>query len=268
MAAAGDRLIATGGVTQLEGAGGGGLTPWALIAGTGTADQIGVTAHLTQVDTRGGYRLSAAGFAVGIHNRLELSASTLRFGLSDTVPGQTIAVDTLGAKLRLSGDAVYDQDSIWPQIAIGAQWKRNRDFDAVPRALGATSAAGADFYVSAAKLWLAGLAGRNVFANVSLRASSANQFGILGFGGPAGNARRIRPEIALALFANDNLAIGVEYRAKPNNLTSFKEEAAHDIFVAWFPSRHLSITAARVELGNIANKPRQSGWYLSAQVAF
>ena len=115
---------------------------------------------------------------------------------------------------------------------------------------------------------MSGLAGRNVFANVSLRASSANQFGILGFGGPAGNARRIRPEIALALFANDNLAIGVEYRAKPNNLTSFKEEEAHDIFVTWFPSRHLSITAARLELGNIANKPRQSGWYLSAQVAF
>lgn len=50
-AQAGDRLLATGGVTQLEGAAGGGLTPWALIAGYGTRDQIGASAFLTHVDT-------------------------------------------------------------------------------------------------------------------------------------------------------------------------------------------------------------------------
>ena len=32
------KLTATGGVSQLEGAGGGGLTPWALITGYGTRD--------------------------------------------------------------------------------------------------------------------------------------------------------------------------------------------------------------------------------------
>ncbi|OYW32390.1 MAG: hypothetical protein B7Z51_03330, partial [Methyloversatilis sp. 12-65-5] len=35
---AGDRLIATGGVTQIEGAAGGGLNPWAVIAGYGTRE--------------------------------------------------------------------------------------------------------------------------------------------------------------------------------------------------------------------------------------
>lgn len=41
LAHAGDRLLATGGVTQIEGAAGGGLMPWAVISGYGTDQQIG-----------------------------------------------------------------------------------------------------------------------------------------------------------------------------------------------------------------------------------
>ncbi len=268
LAQAGDRLVATGGVSQVEGAGGGGLSPWALIAGTGTDDQIGVTAHLTDLHTGGGFSLRSGGIAVGIHNRVEVSLATLGFGLSDTVPGRSIRVDTLGVKVRLVGDAVYDQDRLLPQIAVGAQWKRNRDYDLVPRALGATSGSGTDLYVSASKLWLAALAGRNLFANATLRASNANQFGILGFGGPQGNARRLRPEVSAAVFLTDTLALGAEARAKPNNLAAFREESARDLFLAWFPSKNLSLTLARVDLGNIANKPDQRGWYLSVQAAF
>ena len=37
--------------------------------------------------------------------------------------------------------------------------------------------------------------------------------------------------------------------------------------MAWFAARNLSLTAARVNLGNIADKPRQTGWYLSLQLA-
>ena len=264
----GDRLLATGGVTQIEGAGGGGLVPWALIAGTGTADQIDAIATFTQAQTRGGFGLQSAGFAAGIHNRVEVSVSTLRLGLSDTVPGQSIRVDTIGLKVRLAGDAVYDQDSPWPQFSLGLQWKRNRDFDAVPRALGARSAVGSDIYVSASKIWLAGFVGRNLLANFTLRSTAANQFGILGFGGPNGAGRRLKPEMSVAMFLTDRLAIGTELRAKPDNLPAFREESARDVFVAWFPSRHLSVTAAWIDLGQIANKRGQTGWYVSAQLAF
>src|SRR5205085_9065833 len=44
---AGGRILATGGVTEMEGAGGGGIVPWALIAGYGTRDEIGATAFYT-----------------------------------------------------------------------------------------------------------------------------------------------------------------------------------------------------------------------------
>ena len=39
-----DKQLLTGGVTQLEGAAGWGPTPWAVIAGYGTCDQIGASA--------------------------------------------------------------------------------------------------------------------------------------------------------------------------------------------------------------------------------
>ena len=38
-AAAGDRVLGTWGVNQVEGAAGGGLTPWAVIAGQGSSNQ-------------------------------------------------------------------------------------------------------------------------------------------------------------------------------------------------------------------------------------
>ena len=40
---AGERLLATGGVMQIEGSAGGGLTPWALIAGYGTREENGAS---------------------------------------------------------------------------------------------------------------------------------------------------------------------------------------------------------------------------------
>ena len=46
------KLLATGGVSQVEGAGGGGLTPWALISGYGTRDSYGANLHATAIRTQ------------------------------------------------------------------------------------------------------------------------------------------------------------------------------------------------------------------------
>jgi hypothetical protein len=37
------------------------------------------------------------------------------------------------------------------------------------------------------------------------------------------------------------------------------------VFVAWAPNKHLSLTLAYVQLGNIVGHRRQQGAYLSAQ---
>jgi hypothetical protein len=265
---AGDRLLATGGVTQIEGSAGGGLNPWALISGYGTDTQIGASAYYTELRTNGGFELSSGGVSIGLYNRVEVSLSQQKFGLSNTVPGESIRLDSLGVKVRVLGDAIYDQDNWVPQIAAGIQIKHNEDFSFVPKLLGAKKSSGVDVYVSATKLYLAAINGRNVLLNATLLATEANQFGILGFGGDKHDGYRIEPAVSLALMLTDNILLGTEYRAKPDNLSGPKEDDARDLFVTWFPMRNLSVTAAYVDLGNIADKDNQRAWYLSGQISY
>lgn len=265
---AGDRLLATGGVSQIEGAGGGGLTPWALIAGYGTDNQIGGSVFFTRAKTGDDFELNTSGFAVGFYNRLELSVSQTKFELGTTVPKESIRLNTLGIKLRLFGDAIYDQDSWVPQVAVGALVKHNEDFDLVPTLLGAKKSTGVDYYLAASKLYLDALFGRNILLGGTLIATKANQFGLLGFGGDLRDDYQIKPSYSGAIMLKDNLLLGMEYRYKPDNLSSFNENDAKDIFITWFPHKRLSITAAVVDLGNIADKNNQTAWYLSGQLSY
>ena len=184
---AGDRLLGTGGVTSVDGAGGGGLTPWATIAGTGSANQTGGAAFATRLETNGRYKLNVVGAALGWHDRLEVSAARWTFDLADVVPGKTIGMDVLGAKIKVLGDAVYDQDTWVPQVSLGAQYKVNES-EALVKSLGARNSRGLDMYASATKLWLGAAAGRNLLTSVTTRLTKANQFGLVGFGGPNANA--------------------------------------------------------------------------------
>lgn len=263
----GGRLLATGGVTQIEGAAGGGLVPWALIAGYGTRNQVGATIFYTQANPSD-FSLSIKGMALGLFDRVELSVAEQQFGLGSTVPGRTIRQEVVGIKLKLTGDAIFDQDNLLPQIAAGLQFKNNQDFDPVPRALGARRSSGIDFYVAATKLYLGAVWGRNLLLNGTLRATKANQMGILGFGGDLSDSYGLHFESSAALFLNDNLLIGAEYRHKPNNLSVFKENAYRDFFLAYLPNKYLAMTAAYALLGNIANKPDQKALYISLQLGF
>ena len=140
--ASGGRLLATGGATQVEGSAGGGLVPWAVLAGYGTRDQHGGTAFATHVDT-GDYRLDVQGAAYTFGNRLELSFARQRLDLGTlqdqlALPWATLDQDVFGAKLRLAGDLVYTR---MPQVSVGVQYKRLHD-DALPLAVGARDGAG------------------------------------------------------------------------------------------------------------------------------
>jgi hypothetical protein len=260
------RLLATGGVTEIEGAAGGGIVPWALVAGYGTDDEIGATFAYTYLDITD-FRLQSTSVSVGIHDRVELSLARDRLGLGSTVPGHSIDQDVFGLKVRAFGDAVFDQDRWLPQVAVGAQFKRNGDFDFVPKALGAKRASGTDFYVAATKVFLAGLAGRNVLLDATLRATRANQLGLLGFGGDLNDRYRPMFEGSAAVFLTDRIGIGYEFRQKPNNLSAFRESAYQDVFAAWLPNKHVALTAAFARLGTIANQPNQRALYLSAQLS-
>jgi hypothetical protein len=265
--AGGNRLLATGGVAQIEGAAGGGLVPWALIAGLGTDAQIGGSAFCTNVRPQS-FALRSCGIALGFHDRVEISVARQRFDLGDIIPAESITQDIAGLKVRLLGDAVFDQDRWYPQLALGLQYKKNRDYDFVPALLGARDDADTDLYLAATKVYLAGPFSRTWLLNATLRATRANQLGILGFGGDRRDSRRVQAEFSAAVFLGDNLVAGAEYRQKPDNLGAFRESDYWDLFAAWFPRKQLSVTAAYADLGQIAMKTGQHGWYLSLQGSF
>ncbi|HPM67277.1 MAG TPA: DUF3034 family protein, partial [Piscinibacter sp.] len=89
---------------------------------------------------------------------------------------------------------------------------------------------------------------------------------------------KLQPEVSVAWLLRRDLALGAEYRAKPDNLNesvlgsgALKEDDWSDLFLAWAPNKHLSITLAWVDLGRIApavQPRRQRGAYLSAQIGF
>lgn len=265
---AGDRLLATGGVTQVEGAGGGGLMPWAVITGYGTNQQIGGSLFYTHANTKDSFTLDTTGVAIGLYNRVELSASQARFELVAPFAGERIRLNTLGIKVRVLGDAIYDQDTWMPQISVGVQYKYNEDFNFIPKAVGAKDKDGIDFYIASSKLFLGAINGYNLLVNANLQATKANQFGLLGFGGDKRDSYRLYPAVSAAVMLSDNWLIGSELRYKPDNLSSFEEERAHDVFMTWFPHKNVSITGAYIDLGRVAYKDNQTGWYLSGQINY
>lgn len=265
------KLLATGGVSQIEGAGGGGLTPWALIGGYGTRDSYGANLHATHVSTQD-YSLQSYGFAVGLADRVELSLANQIFeGSKVPLNSLRIRQNVAGIKVKLAGDAVYGQDTLLPQIAIGAMAKDNKGVNGLGgvtsvRQLGAQRDSGVDYYLSATKLLLQS----RFLVNGTLRATKANQMGLLGFGGDQRDRYELMPEISVAYLLTRHLVAGAEYRMKPRNLAIDNEKDYYDVFLAYFPNKHFSVTAAYVDLGDITilNPKHQRGLYLSLQAGF
>ena len=263
------KLLLTGGVSSIDGAAGGGLTPWAVTGSYATAGEWGATAFATRVHTQD-YGLTTYGAAIGVQDRVEVSLARQAFDASVVVPDTTLKLDIVGVKVKLAGDAVLDSDNWMPQIAVGAEFKRVNPGDAVGGVLDSVSAKrdGVDLYVSATKLFLA----QGILVNGTLRATKANQNGLLGFGSADNSRYHLEPEVSVAWLLRKDLAIGAEYRAKPNNLAfagdAFKEQAWKNVFIAWAPIKQVSITAAWVDLGNIVGHTHQTGAYLSVQLAY
>ena len=280
------KLLLTGGVSSVDGAAGGGLTPWAVIGSNATDDEIGGSAFFTHVGTKD-YGLNIVGAAVGIRDRYEFSITqqdlnTRGTGSALGLPGLHLKQTIVGAKARLLGDAILDSDSLIPQVAAGLEYKTlgSTGLDGTLNALGAKRN-GIDLYVSATKLFL----GQSLLINGTLRATKANQNGLLGYGATLGgdeNRYSLQPEFSLGYLINKNVVVGAEYRLMRNKLekagsvaglgNGLRSEDWKDIFIAWAPNKNISLTLAYADLGVIVPATtasrKQTGYYLSAQIAF
>ncbi len=235
---AGDRLLATGGAQEVEGQGGGGVVPWALIAGYGTRDQVGGSAFYTHVHT-GDFDLDSYGAAVGIFNRVELSVAKQDFDAGSVIPGLKLKQNIFGAKVRVFGDAVYDKDNDTMTIptAIGA--KNGKRYGLLHRRIQAVAR---------------GTRRAQRPPQRRLRDTRANQMGLLGFGRRQEKLSLDRAEVSGAVLLTDNLALGAEYRWKPDNLSAFRKTisvtcSSHGSRTATLRSRRRTRTWARSRQG-------------------
>ncbi|NVJ61011.1 MAG: DUF3034 family protein [Gammaproteobacteria bacterium] len=252
------KILATPGVSQIEGSAGGGLVPWAQLAGYASDSEIAASAFCTRTNVRS-FSLGVCGVQLNLYDRVELSYAKQDFQIKplDLIVEPTI----IGLKTRLYGDIVY---SSWPQISLGIQRKSLND-GSLALALGAKEDSGTDVYIAMSKLHLAGIFDRNFFWNLTIRHSTANELGILGYGGA--NEDPINLELSSALFIDQHWAVGLEFRQKPNQL-GLNESNWKDVFIAWFPNKHMNLTAAYVDLDTIANIQQQQGWYFSVMGNF
>jgi hypothetical protein len=262
------RLLATGGASSLEGAAGGGITPWAVLAGYGERGEWGADVFATRVETAD-YRLDVAGLAASFDNRVEFSYARQRFDLGNlarnlSLPENSLSQDVFGVKVRLFGDLIYDR---LPQVSLGIQHKRQKDF-LIPSLVAATRSEDTEGYLSASRLILGGAFGYNLLLNGGVRYSRANELGLLGFGGDRRDTRSVLKEGSVAVLFDRDWAVGVEYREKPDNLSFAGESDWADLFVGYFPNKHLAVVLAYARLGEIATLDKQNGAYLSVQGSF
>ena len=194
--------------------------------------------------------------------------------------------DIIGLKVRLFGNIVYDQNWWEPQVSLGVDYHHSE----MPKNLAETlhvSRNAMSYYLSATKVWLHGIFGLTTLADVNIDVTNANQQGLLGFGGVNGMGYKVLPAASVGVFLNRHVVLGAEYRDMPQNQliapsgavangldvgnvanAASKTSAWKDVYVAWFPYKQLSLTAAYVNLGTIATEKNQSGLYLSLTSSF
>lgn len=256
-------------LTNIDGQAGGGLVPWALLSS-------GPTVAITNLSTSN-LNINSLAVNTSFANRVEVSYARNMLNVSGSTLGgnNTDNVDNLGLKVKLN-----DMGDSMPQFAVGLVYKRASGplADYLNTALG-TNKTGTDVYAAASKI--VNIGGKNVLLNGVLRASKANQLGLLGFGGgtTAGSktSYSIKPEVSAEVFAADNVIFGAEYRAQPSNGvtatdTVLHQNSAYDFNVVYVASKNFTLTAAYVSLGQVApgviNANRQNGMFLQGQVNF
>lgn len=248
---------ASAAVTEVEGAAGGGIVPWALLANSKP------TVSTTWVNT-GANNLAGVAINGTIANRVELSYGNMDFDTGAVGLGH-IKVNVFGAKVKLT-----DMSDGMPAMAIGIQYKKTDAAESFLNSKGAKDS-GTDVYFAATKVFPVG--GHNVLLDGTIRATKANQLGILGFESSSSTGYHAQFEGSAGVFVNSSTMVGLEYRTKPNNITSLKEQNWADLFFAYFPNKNFSIVAAYASLGDIAAEANsagkdQRGLYLQVQANF
>jgi len=258
-------------ITDVDGQAGGGLVPWALLSS-------GPTVAISHLSTQNlGVNILAANTSFA--NRVEVSYAHSMLDVTGSALGNNNidAVDNFGLKVKLN-----DMGDSMPQFALGMVYKKasgNLVDNVLTTSAYGIDSSSTDVYGAASKIVNVG--GKNVLLNGVLRATKANQMGLLGFGGGstagAKTGYSLEPEVSVEMFAADNVVFGAEYRAQPNNSVAatnavLHQNSAYDLNVVYVANKNLTLTAAYANLGQVApglvGSNKQNGMFVQAQVSF
>ncbi|MFC1602385.1 DUF3034 family protein [Pseudomonadota bacterium] len=314
-------------ILTIEGEGGGAIVPWAYTSNASKDGGIGMPAGSIWTWVSDSYTINFWPVAVSIGDRLELGVayqnldiSTLRSDLRndsssalDTVLGvaNTARLDAdLDNLQMITAHAKYQfvkESDTWPAMAVSVSYKKALDVDELDdnltgdvRGIAGLAAApdvlkwmgvddddGFEVNLMATKLWKTKIP---LLTAVNLRYTQANQLGFLGFS----DDWSLNPEFTLAILPAANVAVGVEFRYKPDELKSvndyltanagaaggllvntgdlndysFKEDHFVDLFVAYLPTPNLTIAAGVANIGNVVHRDTKAIWAFNVNYDF
>ena len=298
---------------NIEGEGGGAIVPWAYVSNASKDGGVGMPAASIWTWVSDSYTINFWPVAVSIGDRLELGfayqnldISTLKSDLRSDSSAALTAANRLDAKLdnlqMITAHAKFQflkETESLPAMAISVSYKKALDIDelddnltasarktaaGLPKVLkwmGVDDDSGFEVNLMATKLWKTKIP---LLTSVNLRYTQANQLGFLGFS----DDWSLNPEFTLAILPEPNVAVGVEYRHKPNKLRSlnqyldanagatfsalndysFEEDDFIDFFVAYLPTPNLTIAAGVANIGNVVHRDTKAIWAFNVNYDF
>jgi hypothetical protein len=201
-----------------------------------------------------------------LHDEIE-RATTI--GLSE----DAVQMHNFNARLALLKEGQFNQSWL-PALTAGIHYKYNDSVDAIDRELtgtlhniGIDDNEGVDYTLYASKMLT--FLPRPLLVNLGLRNSEAAHIGLLGFTGD----REFLFEGNLVLFATKRLAIGAEYRQKPDKYQPIPgliedEDDWWSVVFGYVFNNHFTVSGGYFNMGDVLNEQSTNAYALKIKYEF
>jgi hypothetical protein len=278
---------------NIEGYGGGAITPMAYLVNPGPKDRVfGKPAVALSIGNLGDKQLQALTVTETLYDRIELGYGADRATLGD-LPNDIFHETGMDAE---SGDVwlhnfnarflLVKEDTCLaglplPAVTFGVHFKvnngisqMNHNLGNVLDTIGYKSPDGTDFTLTMTKNF-AKIVGRPLFITVGLRESEAAQLGLLGFG----NTYRATFEGNVVYMLTDRIAVGYEFRQKidpygqiassePGEWLVGPENNWHAVEAGFICNKHTTLCVGWGNFGNLVDSDASGSWIVQLKHEF
>ena len=273
-------------IHTIEGYGGGIITPMAYLINPGPeGTTIGLPTVSVSFIKLNDKDLEVVAISQTFFRRFELSYAMNRLGIGslDNDIDKRLGIDLNRKDIYLHHfnlrGLLIEENSFGlplPAVVAGVHFKYNDSIQTINRRLGGAFRAigleksnGVDWTLTATKMFPELACGRPIILTGGLRLSQAAQLGLLGFDDECSASF----EGSVAYLPLDNLMLAYEIRQKDSPYDEVdeligEEDTWHAISATWIVNEHLTLTAAWLGAGNIANSRADCSWGFQARWEF